>query len=154
MGASLFARRALGRATGYRCYFIAMKDQNRWFRTVLPTPPRGGVGYPEGMNDHDTCSCHEPHVHGYNENKSKYLARLKRIEGQTRGIHRMIDEDQYCIDILTQVSAVTSALENVALALLQDHISHCVAGAAKEDGEAAEEKIAEAMKAIQKMVKS
>ncbi|MCS5480627.1 metal-sensitive transcriptional regulator [Corynebacterium sp. YIM 101645] len=105
-------------------------------------------------NDQTSCSCHEPNVHGYNENKAKYLARLKRIEGQTRGIHRMIDEDQYCIDILTQVSAVTSALENVALALLQDHISHCVAGAAKADGEAADEKIREAMKAIQKMVKS
>ncbi|WIM70526.1 metal-sensitive transcriptional regulator [Corynebacterium suedekumii] len=104
--------------------------------------------------DHSTCSCHEPDVHGYNENKAKYLARLKRIEGQTRGIHRMIDEDQYCIDILTQVSAVTSALENVALALLQDHISHCVTGAATEGGDAADEKIAEAMKAIQKMVKS
>ena len=103
------------------------------------------------MNDHDTCSCHEPNVHGYNENKSRYRAARAHIRPD---IHRMIHEDQYCIDILTQVSAVTSALENVALALLQDHISHCVAGAAKEDGEAAEAKIEEAMRAIQKMVKS
>ncbi len=154
MGASLFARRALGRATGYRCYFITVKDQNRRFHTVLLDGTGVGSANLRNMNDHDTCSCHEPNVHGYNENKSKYLARLKRIEGQTRGIHRMIDEDQYCIDILTQVSAVTSALENVALALLQDHIAHCVTGAAKADGEAAEAKIAEAMKAIQKMVKS
>ena len=112
------------------------------------------TGEHDQNTDQESCSCHEPNVHGYNENKAKYLARLKRIEGQTGGIHRMIDEDQYCIDILTQVSAVTSALENVALALLQDHISHCVAGAAKVDGEAAEAKIQEAMKAIQKMVKS
>ncbi len=91
------------------------------------------------MSDrHETCACHEPHVHGYNadsENKAKYLTRLKRIEGQARGIHRMIEEDQYCIDIITQISAVTSALENVSLALLQDHIEHCVAGAAAEERE-------------------
>ncbi|MGV0367172.1 metal-sensitive transcriptional regulator [Corynebacterium aurimucosum] len=105
----------------------------------------------------DTCSCHEPGVHGYNSNndqKAKYLARLKRIEGQTRGIHRMITEDQYCIDIITQISAVTSALENVSLALLEDHIEHCVAGAAAEDGEIASEKLEEAMRAIRKLVKS
>lgn len=101
-----------------------------------------------------TCACHEANVHGYNEDKDKYLMRLKRIEGQTRGIQRMVDEDQYCIDIITQISAVTSALENVALALLDDHISHCVTGAAAEDGEVAREKIDEAMKAIKKMVKS
>ncbi|RNE49813.1 metal-sensitive transcriptional regulator [Corynebacterium alimapuense] len=106
------------------------------------------------QTDLPSCSDHAPTSHGYEENKAKYLARLKRIEGQTRGIHRMVDEDQYCIDILTQVSAVTSALENVALALLQDHISHCVTGAAAESGEAADAKIAEAMKAIQKLVKS
>ena len=105
----------------------------------------------------DTCSCHEPGVHGYNSNddqKAKYLARLKRIEGQTRGIHRMITEDQYCIDIITQISAVTSALENVSLALLEDHIEHCVAGAAAEDGQVATEKLEEAMRAIRKLVKS
>ena len=105
----------------------------------------------------DTCSCHEPGVHGYNsdsEQKAKYLARLKRIEGQTRGIHRMITEDQYCIDIITQISAVTSALENVSLALLEDHIEHCVAGAAAEDGQVASEKLEEAMRAIRKLVKS
>ena len=109
------------------------------------------------MSDqHETCACHEPHVHGYNadsENKAKYLTRLKRIEGQARGIHRMIEEDQYCIDIITQISAVTSALENASLALLQDHIEHCVAGAAAEDGEVAKEKLEEAMTAIKKLVK-
>ncbi|GAB6951020.1 hypothetical protein JCM12107_00010 [Corynebacterium simulans] len=82
------------------------------------------------------------------------MARLKRIEGQTRGIHRMIEEDKYCIDIITQISAVTSALENVSLALLEDHIEHCVAGAAAEDGQVAQEKLEEAMTAIRKLVKS
>ena len=108
-------------------------------------------------NQHDTCSCHEPGVHGYNsdsEQKAKYLARLKRIEGQTRCIHRMIDEDQYCIDIITQISAVTSALENVSLALLEDHIEHCVAGAATKDEQEATEKLEGAMRAIRKLVKS
>ena len=92
--------------------------------------------------------------HGYIHEKDAYLKRLRRVEGQVRGLQRMVEEEQYCIDILTQVSAVTSAMENVALALLQDHISHCVTGAATEGGDAADEKIAEAMKAIQKMVKS
>lgn len=92
--------------------------------------------------------------HGYVSDKSRYLARLKRIEGQTRGIHRMIDEDQYCIDILTQISAVNSALENVALALLEDHLNHCVAHAAEGGGAVAEEKLTEAAKAIRRMVKS
>lgn len=94
------------------------------------------------------------HAHGYNGDKAGYLARLRRIEGQTRGIHRMIDEDQYCIDILTQISAVNSALENVALALLEDHVTHCVRDAAGADGEALDAKLEEAMKAIRRMVKS
>lgn len=85
--------------------------------------------------------------------KDKYLTRLRRIEGQARGIHRMIDEDTYCIDILTQISAMTSALENVALALLDDHLKHCVADAAAS-GEGVEEKIKEASAAIQRLVKS
>lgn len=76
-----------------------------------------------------------PAGHGYISDKDRYLARLKRIEGQARGIHRMIDEDTYCIDILTQISAVTAALENVALGLLDDHLKHCVT-AAIHDGDA------------------
>lgn len=92
--------------------------------------------------------------HGYISEKNRYLARLKRIEGQTRGIHRMIDEDTYCIDILTQISAVTSALENVALALLNDHLKHCVVDAAKAGGTEADEKIKEASEAITRLVKS
>ena len=102
---------------------------------------------------HDDTSCHTD-THGYHENKARYLARMRRIEGQARGIHRMIDEDAYCIDILTQVSAVTSALENVSLALLEDHLEHCVTNAAREGGVVAEEKVAEAMAAIRRLVKS
>lgn len=92
--------------------------------------------------------------HGYINDKDRYLARLKRIEGQVRGLHRMIDENVYCIDILTQISAATSALENVALGLLEDHLKHCVAAAIHEGGTNAEEKIKEASNAITRLVKS
>ena len=92
--------------------------------------------------------------HGYISDKDRYLARLKRIEGQARGIHRMVDEEQYCIDILTQVSALTKALEGVALGLLQDHLRHCVLDAAKTGGDTAEAKIAEAAQAIARLVRS
>ena len=92
--------------------------------------------------------------HGYISDKDRYLARLKRIEGQARGIARMVDEEQYCIDILTQVSALTKALEGVALGLLDDHLRHCVVDAAKTGGDEAEAKIAEASQAIARLVRS
>ncbi|MGU3434008.1 metal-sensitive transcriptional regulator [Actinomycetes bacterium M1A6_2h] len=92
--------------------------------------------------------------HGYIGDKAKYLNRLKRIEGQTRGVARMIDEEQYCIDILTQISALTAALQNVALGLLDDHLAHCVADAVQESNEAGAEKLAEASKAIARLVRS
>ncbi|MBS3179649.1 MULTISPECIES: metal-sensitive transcriptional regulator [unclassified Pseudoclavibacter] len=92
--------------------------------------------------------------HGYIEDKSKYLTRLKRIEGQARGIHRMVDEEQYCIDILTQISAITSALENVALGLMDDHLKHCVADAVKLGGAEGELKLKEASDAIARLVRS
>jgi DNA-binding FrmR family transcriptional regulator len=92
--------------------------------------------------------------HGYVNNKDQLLKRLRRAEGQVRGIARMVDEDVYCIDILTQVSAATKALETVALELLDDHLSHCVAEAAQEGGEVAEEKIREASAAIARLVRS
>lgn len=92
--------------------------------------------------------------HGYLQDKDRYLARLKRIEGQARGIHRMIDEDQYCIDILTQISALTSALENVALGLLDDHLKHCVLDAARGGGPEGEQKLKEASQAIARLVTS
>jgi CsoR family transcriptional regulator, copper-sensing transcriptional repressor len=93
-------------------------------------------------------------THGYVNNKDELLKRLRRAEGQVRGIHRMVDEDVYCIDILTQVSAATKALETVALQLLDDHLSHCVAEAAKEGGAVADEKIREASAAIARLVRS
>lgn len=92
--------------------------------------------------------------HGYISDKNRYLARLKRIEGQSRGVHRMIEEDAYCIDILTQISALTAALENVALGLLDDHLRHCVVDAARTGGPDAEAKIKEASQAIARLVKS
>ena len=92
--------------------------------------------------------------HGYISDKDRYLARLKRIEGQARGIARMVDEEQYCIDILTQVSALTRALEGVALGLLDDHLRHCVLDAAKTGGDVADSKIAEASQAIARLVRS
>lgn len=91
--------------------------------------------------------------HGYIADKDRYLARMKRIEGQIRGITRMIDDDQYCIDILTQVSAVNSALRGVALALLDDHMRHCVAGAVHEGGDKAEEKFSEIADALARFTK-
>lgn len=92
--------------------------------------------------------------HGYAADKEALLKRLRRAEGQVRGIARMVDEDTYCIDILTQVSAATKALENVALQLLDDHLSHCVAEAAAEGGPVADAKIAEASAAIARLVRS
>ena len=98
-------------------------------------------------------SCESHEGHGYLEHKDELLKRLRRAEGQVRGVHRMVEEDAYCIDILTQVSAATKALERVALALLDDHLSHCVAQAAAEGGEVATEKLKEASDAIARLVR-
>ncbi len=92
--------------------------------------------------------------HGYAADKDALLKRLRRAEGQVRGIGRMVEEDAYCIDILTQVSAATKALETVALQLLEDHLAHCVAEAAAEGGPVAEAKLAEASAAIARLVRS
>lgn len=93
-------------------------------------------------------------THGYASSTQQYLARLRRIEGQIRGLQRMVSEGEYCIDILTQVSAAQSALDSVALGLLQDHMSHCIVDAAKKSDRDAQEKIEEATKAIARLVKS
>ena len=93
------------------------------------------------------------HSHGYREHKTELLTRLRRAEGQVRGIQRMIEEDTYCIDVLTQVSAATKALERVALALLDDHLRHCVAEAAAEGGEVSSAKLQEASEAIARLVR-
>ena len=93
-------------------------------------------------------------VHGYIAKKDDHLKRLRRIEGQVRGLQRMLEEDKYCIDILTQVSAATKALQAVALGLLEDHLGHCVSEAIEQGGPEAEEKIKEAAAAISRLVKS
>ena len=93
-------------------------------------------------------------AHGYASDKEAYLKRMRRIEGQVRGIARMIDEDVYCIDILTQVSAVKSALQAVSLALVEDHLGHCVVDAARQSDEAGAEKVREAADAIGRLVRS
>lgn len=93
-------------------------------------------------------------MYGYTQNKDDYLKRLRRIEGQVRGLQRMIDEDQYCIDILTQVAAATKALQSVAIGLLEEHLGHCVAQAVAEGGDAASDKVREASEAIARLVRS
>ena len=93
-------------------------------------------------------------MQGYTENKDNYLARLRRIEGQVRGLQRMVESDKYCIDILTQVAAVTRALQSVALGLLDEHLNHCVTDAITEGGESAEAKVREASEAIARLVRS
>jgi CsoR family transcriptional regulator, copper-sensing transcriptional repressor len=108
--------------------------------TYRPPGYRGGVS--------------EDHTHGYIQHKDDYQRRLRRIEGQVRGLQRMVDEEKYCIDILTQVSSVTSALRSVALGLLDEHLNHCVADAAQTGGEEAVAKLEEASAAIARLVKS
>ncbi|WP_432540877.1 metal-sensitive transcriptional regulator [Kineococcus sp. SYSU DK002] len=94
------------------------------------------------------------HAPGYAGEKTEVLKRLRRVEGQVRGLQRMVEEDAYCIDVLTQVSAATKALQAVALSLLDDHLGHCVAHAAAEGGTVADEKIKEASAAIARLVRS
>jgi DNA-binding FrmR family transcriptional regulator len=91
---------------------------------------------------------------GYGPKRENYLRRLRKIEGQVRGLQRMVQEDVYCIDVLTQVSAVTRALESVALGLLDEHLRHCVVEAAASGGPVAEGKVSEASAAIERLVKS
>jgi DNA-binding FrmR family transcriptional regulator len=93
-------------------------------------------------------------VHGYTDKRDDYLKRLRRVEGQVRGLQRMLEQDQYCIDVLTQVAAATKALQSVALALLDDHLGHCVAEATAEGGDVADMKIKEASAAIARLVRS
>ncbi|MFX4291651.1 metal-sensitive transcriptional regulator [Streptomyces bohaiensis] len=96
-----------------------------------------------------------PHSgHGYSKNKDAHLKRLRRIEGQVRGLQRMVEQDVYCIDILTQVSASTKALQSFALQLLEEHLRHCVAQAAREGGPEADAKVAEATAAIARLLRT
>jgi DNA-binding FrmR family transcriptional regulator len=91
---------------------------------------------------------------GYLERQQQVLSRLRRIEGQVRGLQRQVENETYCIDVLTQVAATTRALESVALLLMEDHLSHCVAHAVAEGGDVADEKIKEASAAIARLVRS
>ena len=95
-----------------------------------------------------------PTERGYTATKDAHLKRLRRIEGQIRGLQRMVEQDTYCIDILTQVSAATRALESVALLLLEEHLGHCVTRAVAEGGDEADAKLAEASAAIARLVRS
>ena len=96
-----------------------------------------------------------PHTHGYAPHREQLLKRLARIEGQVRGIAKMIEDDRYCIDVLTQLGAVDTALEAVALKVLEDHVQHCVAGAlASGDPRQAQEKTAELLGAVQRFAKT
>ncbi|WP_030059625.1 MULTISPECIES: metal-sensitive transcriptional regulator [Streptomyces] len=92
--------------------------------------------------------------HGYSAQKDAHLKRLRRIEGQIRGLQRMVDEDVYCIDVLTQVSASTKALQSFALSLLEEHLRHCVAAAAEQGGTELDAKVAEATAAISRLLRS
>lgn len=93
-------------------------------------------------------------MYGYTYDKDRYLNRLRRIEGQVRGLQRMIVEDDYCVDILTQVAAATRALQSVAIGLLEEHLNHCVAQAIAEGGDNASAKVREASEAIARLVQS
>ncbi len=93
-------------------------------------------------------------VPGYAEHKDEHLKRLRRIEGQVRGLQRMVESDTYCIDVLTQVSAATRALESVALLLLEEHLGHCVTHAIQAGGDEADAKIKEATAAVARLVRS
>lgn len=93
-------------------------------------------------------------MYGYTQDKDAYLKRMRRIEGQVRGIARMIEQDEYCIDVLTQVSAATKALQAVALGLVEEHLRHCVTQAVVKGGPVAEDKVAEASAAIARLVRS
>ncbi|MBV8966552.1 MAG: metal-sensitive transcriptional regulator [Mycobacteriaceae bacterium] len=110
-------------------------------------PPRPGSAGDSGSSGY-------PGPSGYSGRKDDYTKRLRRIEGQVRGIAKMIDEDKYCIDVLTQISAVTSALQSVALGLIDEHLAHCVSDAVAAGGEEADAKLAEASAAIARLVRS
>lgn len=120
---------------------VASSTESGTTLPLTPIPPRGTVDDMENE-------------HGYHGNTENHLARLRRIEGQVRGLQRMISQGEYCIDILTQVSAVQSALDSVAVNLLKDHMNHCVVTAARESDEAAQAKIDEAAAAIARLIKS
>lgn len=124
------------------------------------TTTEAGAGTPsatdrtEETSVTDVVTDHDRGVHGYHKQKDEHLKRLRRIEGQIRGLQRMVDEDVYCIDILTQVSASTKALQSFALQLLEEHLRHCVADAALKGGAEIDAKVEEATKAIGRLLRT
>ena len=120
-------------------------------------PTATGSADPKDQPRLDSKSNHSEHDHsttpGYAETKAAQLRRLRRIEGQIRGLQRMVESDTYCIDVLTQVSAANSALDSFALGLLDEHLKHCVVNAVAAGGEEADAKLAEASAAIARMVR-
>ncbi|MFV0451774.1 MAG: metal-sensitive transcriptional regulator [Propioniciclava sp.] len=122
--------------------------------TVEATADGGCCGGAAAGQHDESCGAAPDHHHGYIQAKANYQRRLRRIEGQARGLQRMVDEEKYCIDILTQISAMTKALQSVALELLEDHLNHCVVQAARSGEAEAEEKMQEASEAIARLVRS
>ncbi|MDQ0812593.1 DNA-binding FrmR family transcriptional regulator [Streptomyces sp. B3I7] len=125
--------------------------------TTMPDTTPSGATIPDAtapaavaapLTDHDRG------IHGYHKQREEHLKRLRRIEGQVRGLQRMVDEDVYCIDILTQVSASTKALQSFALQLLEEHLRHCVADAARKGGDEIDTKVEEATKAIARLLRT
>src|SRR5262245_4140426 len=106
------------------------------------------------MTSDDAATADQAHTgYWYGPEKQALLSRLKRIEGQVRGVHRMVEDDEYCVDILTQISAATRALQAVAVGLLEGHLAHCVVDAARDGGDPSA-KIKEASEAIARLVRS
>lgn len=93
-------------------------------------------------------------IRGYSIERDEYLTRLRRIEGQVRGLQRLIEEDTYCIDVLTQIASVTKALQGVGLGLLDEHIRHCVRDAAEVDRTVGDEKVEEAVAAVERLLRT
>ncbi|AKE40603.1 copper-sensing transcriptional repressor CsoR [Corynebacterium kutscheri] len=120
----------------------------------MSTNPPRAISVPSCGCTDESATPETTHQHGYIADKKRYQDRLSRIEGQVRGIRRMVDEDKYCIDILTQISALNSALKSVSLALLDDHMRHCLREAAIHGGEEAEKKFEEVSQAIARFSKS
>ncbi|QEU86518.1 metal-sensitive transcriptional regulator [Streptomyces viridosporus] len=118
------------------------------------TDMTGAAGAAQAPDAADVVTDHDRGIHGYHHQKQDHVKRLRRIEGQIRGLQRMVDEDVYCIDILTQVSASTKALQSFALQLLEEHLRHCVADAAVKGGDEIDAKVKEATQAIARMMRT
>ncbi|MFI9028811.1 metal-sensitive transcriptional regulator [Streptomyces sp. NPDC053560] len=118
------------------------------------TAAAGSCHGTEPQGDPNAVTNHDLGIHGYAQQKDAHIKRLRRIEGQIRGLQRMLEEDVYCIDILTQVSASTKGLQSFGLQLLEEHLRHCVADAAVKGPEAIDEKVKEATRAIERMLRT